>query len=77
MSDEDDLMEAENSERKKWLMKVPSGQEEEEEPKCEECEKLKFLVAELKDQLESEKKAMDEAIHMVERLEHVRISFDT
>ena len=56
-------------EGKKWLIQIPGGAVEEEVPKCEECEKLTFLVEELKTQLENEKRAMDEAIVMVEKME--------
>lgn len=72
MSDDEGLIDAEETERKKWLMKAPEAIKENAIPKCEECEKLNFLVTELKEQLEAEKRAMDEAIRMVEKLEHVR-----
>jgi hypothetical protein len=73
MSDDEGSNDAEETERKKWLIKAPGGGvEEDKAPKCEECEKLNFLVVELKEQLEAEKRAMDEAIKMVEKMEQVR-----
>ena len=60
------------SESKKWVISVGSNEVKEEEmkEKCEKCSKNNDLIEELRNQLEEEKKAMDETILMVERLEN-------
>mmetsp|Transcript_8669 Transcript_8669/g.12946 ORF Transcript_8669/g.12946 Transcript_8669/m.12946 type:complete len:295 (-) Transcript_8669:54-938(-) len=59
----------EGEEKKKWLIKLPSNEEEEEKQVCEECEQKNYIIEQLQEELESERKAMEETIRMVEKLE--------
>jgi chromosome segregation ATPase len=62
---------SEMNESKKWLISaaVTESATQESVPNCTECEKMKLMMQDYRQQLEEEKKAMDETISLVERLE--------
>lgn len=63
---------------KKWLFSISNEQknknnennEEKYQNKCELCEKNNYIIEELRNQLNEEKKAMDETILLVDKMEN-------